>query len=207
LNVAPFDHFHVCSTARKAAVNARHNFVNEVLIRTARSVGMTVSREPHHPIDASAPAGSQMRERAYRPDAALVSLHGRYHIDVMVTHPAAKSHLGSAYKTALAAANKGEAEKRKSSEAWAQHVNYTFLPFVVESFGAIGKSAMTVVDIIAKFAESMRHSSAMACRNRLLYDISIALQRGNAFISIDGVTKARRGPNSYLDARADAGAD
>ena len=66
---------------------------------------------------------------------------------------------------------------------------------------------MKVVNIIAEFAESTRHSTKSACRNRLLTEISIALQRGNALISLDGLTKARRGVNPYLDARADAGMD
>ena len=207
LQEAPFDHFHSCKTARKAAVNSRHNFVNEVIIATARTVGMTVSREPHHPKDPSAPEGSRMRKRAYRPDAALFTSRSRYHIDVMVTHPASNSYVTAASECSLAAANNGEKNKIKKNAEWAAHTHYTFLPFVVESFGAIGKSAMKVVNIIADFAESMRHSTKSACRNRLLTDISIALQRGNALISLDGLTKARRGINPYLDARADAGMD
>src|ERR1700678_4245567 len=89
-----------------------------------------------------------------RPDLQLV-LNGRQLlVDVTIRHPACKTNIlhGSA-RQQLAAAHKGEAEKKAKYAAMAKTKQAEFLPFAVETYGGLGKAARKLRKRIASSAE------------------------------------------------------
>ena len=131
-----------------------------------------------------------MRERAYRPDSVYSGSHGRFHVDVSVAHGLAQSYVVQASKTPLAAAADREQVKRKKAGGWPAYLAVQFYPFVVESYGAIGKQAEHVLDIIARQAEEQGAGTKRDVRNLILTRLSLALQRGNARVYQLGLQKA-----------------
>jgi hypothetical protein len=203
LDVEPYDHFHSCALFRRESTLDRHNNVTKTIIFYAKKTGWRCSYEPHYSKAKSAPAGSPMSQRGYTPDAALHGTSMKLHLDAMVTHPCADSHVAAACETPLSAAAKGEAQKEAAGKEWAAWAKYKFYPFVLESFGAMGKKAMEVVNIIASQpAEDVSEfPSRAAFRDRMLTAISIAVQRGNASIATQGLLQARLGFNAYAARR------
>ena len=186
----PYDHFMCCPLFRKTSMNDRHNWINGVLVRSARAAEFSVSSEVHHSRQPLAPAGSSMRERAYRPDSVYGGTYGRFHVDVSVAHPLAQSCVVQASKTPLAAAADREQVKRKKAGGWPAYLAVQFYPFVVESYGAVGKQAEHVLDIIARQAEEQGAGTKRDVRNLILTRLSLALQRGNARVYQLGLQKA-----------------
>ena len=103
-------------------------------------------------------------------------------LDVSVVHPAAKSHLRAAQHP-LGAALRRERLKSQKYDALATSEGAHFSPFVVESYGAMSKSALTVVDW---FACQARQQNSNITRKFLVEAISVCLMRGNARIAIEG---------------------
>ena len=63
---------------------------------------------------------------------------------------------------------------------------------MLESFGAVGKDALRLVDILAKQAEYRKEGvTKRAFANQMLTRLSIALQRGNALVYSQGLQRAR----------------
>ena len=75
-------------------------------------------------------------------------------VDVTIRHPACKTNImhGSA-RQQLAAAHKGEAEKKAKYAAMAKTQQASFIPFAVETYGGLAKAARKVMKRIASSAE------------------------------------------------------
>ena len=110
-----------------------------------------------------------------------------------VTHPASPSRTSF---TPLAAAAYTEKAKYTKYTALAARQAATFLPFVLESYGAFGKRANEVLRILRKAAKN----TLLALSSELTVDsfaahaartLSVALQKGNALIGRRGATMAR----------------
>ena len=119
-----------------------------------------------------------------RPDLQLV-LNGRQLlVDVTIRHPACKTNImhGSA-RQQLAAAHKGEAEKKAKYAAMAKTQQAEFLPFAVETYGGLGKAARKLRKRIASSAEEgPQMLSEKEVRRELRGSVAIAVQKGNANI-------------------------
>ena len=78
-----------------------------------------------------------------RPDLQLALNGQRYLVDVTIRHPGCKTNIqhGSA-RQQLAAAHKGETEKKAKYAAMAKTQQASFIPFAVETYGGLGKSAI-----------------------------------------------------------------
>jgi hypothetical protein len=119
-----------------------------------------------------------------------------YYIDVSIVHSAAPSLLqnttpSSAIQTqALHATQAREKAKTTKYEELCRLNRYTFIPFVLESFGGFGAAALEFVKLLSKdwdnthtdmqCSTAVFHTYALRC-------ISLALQRGNALISAHGL--------------------
>jgi hypothetical protein len=83
----------------------------------------------------------------------------------------------------LAAAHKGEAEKKAKYAAMAKTQQATFLPFAVETYGGLGKGARKVMKRIASSAEEgLQMLSEKEVMRELRGSVAIAVQKGNANI-------------------------
>ena len=114
-----------------------------------------------------------------RPDLQLV-LNGRQLlVDVTIRHPACKTNImhGSA-RQQLAAAHKGEAEKKAKYAAMAKAQQASFIPFAVETYGGLGKSARKLINQIVAAAEDQQQLlSSEEIRKELTGSVAIAMPR------------------------------
>ena len=67
------------------------------------------------------------------------------------------------------------------------------IPFVIETYGGIGKKAQTFLDALSVFAhDNMTVCSRFDVVNGLKYAIACSLQRGNSLIAHAGYANAVR---------------
>ena len=101
-----------------------------------------------------------------------------------IRHPACKTNImhGSA-RQQLAAAHKGEAEKKAKYASMAKTQQAEFLPFAVETYGGLGKAARKLRKRIASSAEEgPQMLSEKEVMRELRGSVAIAVQKGNANI-------------------------
>ena len=105
-------------------------------------------------------------------------------IDVSVIYPAAKSHARTLPVEQGAAAAKREKEKIEKYERIATRNGYIFVPFVFESYGALGSHADKFIRDLSHSSNSTRAGSqTQYFKQRLI----IALYRGNAKVAREGL--------------------
>lgn len=107
-------------------------------------------------------------------------------IDVTVAYPAASSYVKHRRTDIrpLSAALMRENQKTNKYDSLAFRNGFVFVPFVLESFGAIGKEAKEFIGIIAKRSEESNQFYAYCLRR-----LSITLQKGNAIMQSKGMPR------------------
>ncbi len=164
-------HAHSCRELKGGGKIKRHDSIRDVIYEFALELPpdkVAATKEP------MALPGTQDRA-----DILFVfSGVEKNYLDVRITHPTCKSYLRTAQQQ-LGAAKKAEQEKRRSYRAKGVPDN-EIVPFVVESYGALGPDALK---FIKKLASHHPHPSSWA--SRLYKAISVALQKGNALMIAD----------------------
>jgi len=124
------------------------------------------------------------------PDLDILLPDRSFFVDVAITHPNSPSRESA---TPLAAAKKMEAHKvwkyRTISEARGQPI----LGFVLESYGAFGKMARQILNILRHAASAAAYASLPTNTLGLfaVQAFAVALQKGNALIARTGSQRAR----------------
>ena len=154
------EHFFVCMHIKGASISVRHNLVKEALINCVQIVNGNT-------LDLDDP-GSYTKSTGERCDIEIFLGSSLYHVDVLVKHPVALRNLRSAMKS-LGSSAVGEEEKIKKHKLKANKVGAVFVPYVVESFGGIGKEAEAFNKIVADFGEQY---NSQYSRDELLDHIS-----------------------------------
>jgi len=101
------------------------------------------------------------------------------------------------------------AEQRKNNKysAMAETQNAKFIPFAVEMYGGLGKSAKKLLNMISKCA---RDQMLMWLYHRIIQnlkgEIAISIQRGNAIAILAGYNRAIGKPAKLHMGRGDAAA-
>jgi hypothetical protein len=134
-----------------------------------------------------------------RPDLQLVLNGQQVLVDVTIRHPGCMTNImhGSA-RQQLAAAHKGEAEKKAKYAAMAKAQQASFLPFAVETYGGLGKSARKLIkQIVAAAEDQMQLLSSEEIRKELTGSVAIAVQKGNAKILLAAYHRAVGGAAGY----------
>ena len=91
----------------------------------------------------------------------------------------------------MAAAHKGEAEKKAKYAAMAKTQQASFIPFAVETYGGLGKSARKLINQIVAAAEDQQQLlSSEEIRKELTGSVAIAVQKGNAKILLAAYHRA-----------------
>ena len=173
-------HFHSCRLQKRTAITARHDFIVRTLAKLFRQVGAVVHVEPRI-------YGSER----LRPDLDITFPDQSLMVDVAVTHPAAPSRNST---NPLAAAGVAEQAKFAKYQELASKRAATFLPFVLESYGAIGRHSQQVLKILqvaAANSAAALPSGAGSFRDHAVRCLSMALQKGNALVARRGATEAR----------------
>lgn len=167
-----------CHRARSAAITARHDSVVRLLAQWITRLGGSARLEPRPPRDNPVADGGRRR-----PDLDVTLGASRYLVDVTIRHPCAQSHVAMGGRSRLAVAE--QAEKAKSTyhaaTTSAARPKAVFVPFVVETFGGVGKQACAFIKQVLRLAGDLAYVWAP---KELVYGlpqaVAVAVQRGNA---------------------------
>ena len=114
-----------------------------------------------------------------------------YHLDISVTHPQARSFRRAASENPLAAASLRESVKLRKYAQPVQAIGAEFVPFVVETSGALGRRAAGFLKRLAKSVASRSGMRWQLCFVDLLESIAVAVQVGNAEMARSAAINAR----------------
>jgi hypothetical protein len=116
-----------------------------------------------------------------RPDIHAFFADDRVMIDVCVAHPSAPSRLGLSAGTAL---RYREAEKKRAYDGLAASAECRFVPFAMESFGALGPSAIGFLRTLVSYAKESYLPFSLASG---ISSLAVILQKGNAEMLSQGI--------------------
>jgi hypothetical protein len=190
------DHLHSCITQTGSSVSRRHHRLVHQLATLAKSVGFHTTHEPSFPsiltttVDPTAsdqPVYTTVKNKD-RGDLLLIRGNQVLLIDVSVTRPTSTMNLSNNKDdvTIQAGVASSIVEKRKHDhydEECKKH-GWKLIPFVLETYGGLGKEATKLLLDMAESADS-----ALAFIQHARNVLSVALQCGNADISSLGTTQ------------------
>jgi len=174
-------HFMACTPNLLRAMTMRHN---KILFNLSQLAGMMLI-----PAKIEPKVDYMDTKRA---DGLFFFQEKEVVIDVSVTHPLAKSYVAAASKV-LGAAAKREREKNLEYAKRYEDQGTFFLPFVVETLGGIGPSARKFIKNMA-YDAGLTGGDAVVDGNTETFItrvVAVALQVGNAMVSMDGRKKYR----------------
>jgi len=160
---------HGLACRKSAGRHFRHNAVNDLIKRALASAETPAILEP----------ASLCRSDGKRPDGLTIVPwdRGRSLVwDFTCPDTLASSHLNKAVLSAGAVAN--EAEEKKKSKYSCLPSLYDFTPIAVETFGAVGESAMDFLEELGR--RIARTTAEPRSFMFLMQRLSVAVQRGNA---------------------------
>jgi len=174
------NHFLSCKLFRRTIVTTRHDLIVRSLAAFIRTAGGAVYVEP----------------KFYGSARPVAQIHFPSHtstFDVSVTHPAAQTFVLQASRSPLAAAKLREAIKKSKYGVQALEEKVTFTPFVLETYGGLGKEAVKFVRKISHLYadQSPTPVGRSAFASLITRTLSILLQRGNALVQLTGCQSAR----------------
>jgi hypothetical protein len=128
-----------------------------------------------------------------RPDVNFHLLTRTLSTDVSIIHPSAPTYFTAAARP-LGAAESRERSKMNEYEQKARQEGLAFLPFVMETYGAFGKHASSILDELAtEVAQNGVHQiGGMKFSIFAIRALSVCLQWGNAMLLLKGCTLARK---------------
>ncbi len=144
--------------------------------------------EPRPPHDNPAADGGRRR-----PDLDVTLGAARFLVDVTVRHPCAKSRVDVGSRARLAVAEQAEKSKTTyhADSTRTARPKATFVPFVLETYGGIGKQACEFIKEVLKLAGDLAYVWAP---KELVYGLpqalAVTLQRGNAKAVMDCLCSA-----------------
>ena len=126
-----------------------------------------------------------------RLDIIIRRLNIDFGVDVVVTHPNTVAKCQVGIKTLSQPVRAATKSAQAKLTRYAQLIDITkhrmkFYPFACESYGALSKSAL---DLISDM--SLDSTDPQSFKQHLLNVVSVALQRGNAFILQKGISRTR----------------
>jgi len=116
-------------------------------------------------------------------------------LDVSVTHPASQSNVRASSRRPCSAANIRAHQKNTKYGRWVSETldkDAQFLAFVFESFGASSEGVRKCVDLLAAKACSLALCSFEEFRSYANFELSTALQHGNAEVTRIALQRFRR---------------
>jgi hypothetical protein len=163
-------------------ITIRHNQVVAAIDRFAKLAGAIVVVEPKH----------LFSESSKRPDLQIIMNHKNYLLDITIVSPTAPSNLSHSQKL-LGQAEAAEKLKINKYEELSQDQHAIFVPFVIETYGGLGKKAQEFLNELSIFAiDHATIRSRFDVVNGLRYAIACSVQRGNALIAVAGYANALR---------------
>jgi len=171
-------HVHGCPPLRAAAGIPAHDAINSLLVDQFTRAGEQVLKE------VMLPSGKRM-------DAKVFMQHRVLNIDVSVTCPSVKSYQVMASENPMWAASMREAYKCSKYEDEIDREGGDFVPFVMESYGAMTRTVEHMAELIEEAAIN-NCVPQPPTKQVVLNEMAVQLQRGNAFGLIKALAASRQ---------------
>jgi hypothetical protein len=179
------DHAMTCSCV-KGKATMRHDILKGILRRAIHRAGVASTLEPTlrrlPGLEAGAYGASRGTEAAgleASGDILLALESGMSVVDVSITHPSGVSNRAAAATTDGAAAARRDREKRRTYGQLEPN-GYPFIPFSVETYGRLGKPAISLLGQLGLEAkEAGRKVSKSGFVASAIREISVGLCRGD----------------------------
>ena len=181
------DPFHAlsCQGQTGKEITLRHNCVVNDLYRGIQNCGGSGLKEPQN---------LSHKGDATRPDLQVVIGGEQVLIDVTIRNPTCPSYYdvkGGSAEEQLYSTKVAENQKCKKYSDMAKSQGAKFVPFAVEMYGGMGKSAKQLIKLINKSArDQMLMWPYQQLIQNLKGDIAISIQRGNAIAILAGYNSA-----------------
>jgi hypothetical protein len=191
-------HFFSCSLLKRTPMLARHNGVANIIASAAARAHFCVTHEfdarelarnlQRLPSARVADVGADDGNDSGVPDLLITGAGVSAFVDVAISYPAAPSYVARssteyAYVAALRAA-----EKHKKYDEFCREKSIEMIPFAIESTGAMHREAY---DFLVRICMNESAASSALLKHSL-YSLAVALQRGNAAISLKGLALLRQ---------------
>jgi hypothetical protein len=167
-----------CLHARAAAHTWRHDAIVRLLAQWVTRLGGSARLEPRPPRDNPVEDGGRRR-----PDLDVSLGAKRFLVDVTVRHPCSKSRAVRGSRARLAVAEHAERTKTAyhAAATAAARPKAAFVPFVLETFGGVGKQAAEFIKQVLELAGDLAYVWApKEIVYGLPHALAVTLQRGNA---------------------------
>lgn len=172
-------HFFSCQLLKRGPITVRHDRLVKAVAHGFRAAGAYTQIE-YCPVD----------QKRTRPDLSVVFPEESILVDVVVSHPAAPSRISVA---PLACARRAEKAKVAKYGDLARSRGSRVLAFAVESYGAFGEHATSIIQLIRRaLVGSPELEEDDAIHALLPQQLAITLQKGNALVSRVGSQRARQ---------------
>jgi hypothetical protein len=175
-------HFLSCKLLKRTIVTARHDMLVRQIASFVRSAGGSVFIEPKY-------------LEGKRADAQIYFTSDISLMDVQITHPAAPYYAISTNiaSTPLGTARSREIAKHSKYDKQAKSEGASFYPFVMETYGGLGKEASVFVQKVSKlYIESSPFPiNRNTFTTKMVKAFGITLQKGNALVQAAGCIAAR----------------
>ena len=183
---SPIDQWHCfsCNKLKPTSITDRHDFLVNIIRNWCDRVGITVRKEPRR----------LNNDNRRRPDLLMYTEQQKILVDVQVVHPTCSSHLQSSAADNPTTIETAERNKKRKYSAMALKQQAKFVPFIVDTFGQLGKDAKELIGVIATAAHNNSNSlySYKGVKQDLLSAVAVGIQRGNAMVLNDAFVKYDR---------------
>ena len=202
-------HFHSCSSLKRLPVLVRHNYVANVVATIASNTHMNVAHEfigRQLIADMQRNSGAHDHEIAQAdsddqygvPDLVITGAGFGAFVDVAISYPGAPSYVQRATNEYAAIASARALQKHAKYDNLCSAKGLQMVPFCLESFGhgvlhGSGEASafLTTLAMNADPAADVSIATRGSLLLHALTSLSFALQRGNAQISISGLSLLR----------------
>jgi hypothetical protein len=179
-------HAHGCPPIRAQSGIAAHDKMNSLLVDLFSRAGEQVMKEVMLP-------GSSRRM-----DAKVFMQNRVLNIDVSITCPSVKSYKAKASQQPMSAIHSREAYKCGKYEAEIDKDGGDFVPFVMETYGAMSKTVHHVAALIEEAAAN-NCVPYPPTKQVVLNELAVQLQRGNAMCLIRALSFAHQPLGPWLN--------
>jgi len=187
-----------CNSQKGREITLRHDSVVNDLHHGIKAAGGVCIKEPSR-------LGSDGDNS--RPDLQVVIGGEQVLVDVTIGNPTCQTYQDQCSEEQLRCTVMAEQRKNNKYSAMAETQNAKFIPFAVEMYGGLGKSANKLLSKISKCA---RDQMLMWPYHRIIQnlkgEIAISIQRGNAIAILAGYNRAIGKPAKLHMGRGDAAA-
>ena len=177
-------HAHGCPPIRAQSGIAAHDLMNSLLVGLFMRAGEQVMKE------VMLPSGRRMDAKVFMQNRVL-------NIDVSMTCPSVKSYKAQASETPMSATFAREAYKCSKYDEEIDMEGGDFVPFVLETFGAMSATVHQVALLIQESAINNCVPSPPT-KQVVLNELAVQLQRGNAMCLIRALAFARQPLGPWL---------